>query len=113
DRDVRGRMTPGLLPQPGGFEGFVLVIPGSKVNDATVLDLQGVGPEELDRLTCISAQHRDPNLGNNEVACLDYLSAFHARDVHEIDVFGEAAHNSVQSVVGSGVWPDGVLLVRH
>src|SRR4029078_7667326 len=47
-----GSVRPVLLPQPGGFEGLAPVVPGAKVSDAAVLDSHGVGPEELDGLTC-------------------------------------------------------------
>jgi hypothetical protein len=96
-----------LLPQPDGLERLVSVVPGSEVCDATVLDPQGVGSGELDGLAGGSAQHRDPNLGNDQVPCVGDLSRLHILDVHHVDVVGEAANYGVQTAIGPGVGQTG------
>src|SRR4051794_15228096 len=68
DRLLRHR----LLLQPGGFEGFAWVIPGSEMSHLTFLAPHGVRQEELDRLSRTGAKHLDPNLGKDQVSGVDH-----------------------------------------
>src|SRR4029078_12049761 len=63
--DARRRMVPGLLPQPGGCEGFARIGVGLAVDDLSVSEPPYVGITDLGFYSASLATHSRPVAGHD------------------------------------------------